>query len=233
MNHDHQRAPAHLQDEVWRRLCERQSPALASAMCREFRAGFARIGLDPQRMPRHAALSRRLFDECGWTIETVAGLIPVDEFFALLRDRRFPSPEWIRHPDDLEYTPAPDLFHDVFGHMPQLCAPAIREAIESLAERARGATPAELVLLERVYWFTIEFGLVREAGTTRALGAGLASSIAELTRALSEPSIDRPAFTFETACRTTFDPTHPQPVYFVASSMPGLAAELEQRARAG
>lgn len=233
MNSFHERAPAHLQDEVWRRLCERQSPALASAMCREFRAGFARIAFDPTRMPTHAELSRRLFDACGWNIETVPGLIPVDDFFALLRDRRFPSPEWIRHPDDLEYTPAPDLFHDVFGHLPQLCAPAIREAIEALAERARGATQSELVDIERVYWFTIEFGLVRESGEVRALGAGLASSIAELHRALFDPQVDRLAFTFETARKTAFDPTHPQLVYLVAPSVQGLAVELGRRAQAG
>jgi phenylalanine-4-hydroxylase len=202
-------------------------------MCREFCAGFARIDLDPRRMPRQAMLSTRLRDACGWTIETVPGLIPADEFFALLRERRFPSPDWIRHPDDLEYTPAPDLFHDVFGHLPQLCAPTISSAIEALAERARGTTPAELAEIERVYWFTIEFGLVREFGTQRALGAGLASSIAELTRALCDPGVERRAFTFESARRTTFDPTHPQPVYLVASSMPGLAAELDRRAQAG
>lgn len=233
MNHNHHRAPARLQNEVWRRLCERQSPALAGAMCREFLAGFARIDLDPSRMPRHAALSRRLSDACGWTIETVPGLIPARDFFALLRERRFPSPQWIRHPDDLEYTPEPDLFHDVFGHLPQLCAPALCGAIEALAERARTASSLELDELERVYWFTIEFGLVREGGSERALGAGLASSISELTRALCDPEVDRRAFTFEAARRTSFDPTRPQPVYLIASSIESLPAELCRRAKAG
>lgn len=233
MHPTHRQASDAQRDAVWRRLCARQRPALARGMCREFLEGLARVAFDPSHMPRHAALSRRLSDVCGWTIETVPGLIPARDFFALLRDRRFPSPDWIRHPDDLEYTPEPDLFHDVFGHVPQLASPTIVSALSAMAERARDASDTELAELERVYWFTIEFGLVREAGSVRALGAGLASSIAELERALHDTGVERRAFTFEGARRTLFDPTRPQPVYMVAACIPSLVAELETRAEAG
>lgn len=229
----HRQASDAQRDGVWRLLCERQRPAIERGMCREFVEGLGRVAFDPARMPRHAELSRTLFDVCGWRIETVPGLIPAREFFTLLRDRRFPSPDWIRHPDDLEYTPEPDLFHDVFGHVPQLASPSISSALAAMAERARDASDAELAELERVYWFTIEFGLVRESGSVRALGAGLASSIAELARALEDPAVERRAFTFEGARRTPFDPTAPQPVYMIAACIRSLVAEMETRAEAG
>ena len=160
-------------------------------MCRAFLDGALAVGLDPARLPSHGELSRKLFDACGWRIETVPGLIPAADFFALLRQRRFPSPDWIRHPDDLEYTPEPDAFHDLFGHVPQLGSPACVRVLEALADAARGAKEAEIAAIESVYWFTIEFGLVRDDGKVRALGAGLASSIAELDRALHASGIER------------------------------------------
>jgi phenylalanine-4-hydroxylase len=214
------RASRSERDLVWRTLFERQIGAVRRGMAREFLAGTGRAGLDPARMPRHGALSRRLARLCGWRIETVPGLIPVRDFVALLRDRHFPAPDWIRHPDDLLYTPAPDAFHDLFGHVPQLASRAFVPVLESLAARAEGASDAQLARIERVYWFTIEFGLARQEGGLRAMGPGLASSIAELDRALHGGNVLRRPFTVEAAERESFHSDRPQELYLVA---PGLA----------
>lgn len=222
----HRHASEHERDSVWRALCERQRPALERGMCREFQDGLRAIAIDPTRMPRHEELSKRLHTTCGWRIETVPGLIPADEFFALLRERRFPSPEWIRHPDDLEYTPEPDAFHDLFGHVPQLCSPQFTHVLDALADSARCASRAELDAIERVYWFTIEFGLVREDDGVRAIGAGLASSIAELDRALHASGIERRRFVASAARITPFFTDRPQELYLVADSLHELGREL-------
>jgi len=211
---------------VWRRLFERQGPAAERGMCAEFKRGLVAAGLEARRMPQHGALSRRLMNVCGWRIETVPGLIPARDFFALLRDRRFPSPDWIRHPDDLEYTPEPDAFHDLFGHVPQLVSPPFTRVLEHLAFAARRASDEELAEIERVYWFTIEFGLVREQSIVKAIGAGLASSIAELDRALHLESIERRRFVLTTARNVEFKTDHPQALYMVADSLDALAKDL-------
>lgn len=220
------RAPIERRDEVWRKLFERQSPAVKRGMCDEFRRGLAAAGLDATRMPRPDDVSRRLQDVCGWRIETVPGLIPARDFFTLLRDRRFPSPDWIRHPDDLEYTPEPDAFHDLFGHVPQLASPRYSAVLEHLAFAARSADDRELNEIARVYWYTIEFGLVRERDEVKALGAGLASSIAELERALHSPIVDRRRFGLFEARRTPFETDRPQTLYMIADSLDALAKSL-------
>jgi phenylalanine-4-hydroxylase len=226
MNERHRRAERGQRDEVWRTLCARQEPALERGMCSPFLEGVRALRLDRARLPRHAVLSKRLDDLCGWRIETVPGLIPARDFFALLRERRFPSPDWIRYPDDLEYTPEPDAFHDLFGHLPQLASPAISRLLDALADAARGATDAEIAVIERVYWFTIEFGLVRESSGVRALGAGLASSIAELERALHAPGLERRAFVLREATATPFVTDRPQELYLVTQDLGELATEL-------
>ncbi len=195
-------------------------------MAREFLEGMVRAGLDTTRLPRHRSLSRRLHDLCGWRIETVPGLIPVSDFFALLRERRFPSPDWIRHPEQLEYTPEPDAFHDLFGHVPQLVSPACTAVLETLADAARGASCARQAEVERVYWFTIEFGLVRQRGVVRALGAGLASSIAELDRALHARAVRRRPFALAEARRLRFVTDRPQELYLVSPPPAELATLL-------
>ncbi|MCY2961145.1 MAG: phenylalanine 4-monooxygenase [Planctomycetota bacterium] len=226
MHHDHRRASEDQRDLVWRTLVERQIGAVRSGMAREFLEGLERSALDPARMPRHASLSRKLEDLCGWRIETVPGLIPARDFFALLRDRRFPSPDWIRHPDDLEYTPEPDAFHDLFGHVPQLASSPYSDVLGRLADAARDASDAELAEVERVYWFTIEFGLVQEGAAVRALGAGLASSIAELERALRSPGVRRRPFLIQEARHQGFQTDQPQELYLVAPGLAALAASL-------
>jgi len=224
----HRRASSSQQDLVWRTLVERQVEAVRAGMAHEFLAGLDRVALDPSRLPRHGALSAKLRALCGWRIETVPGLIPPRDFFALLRDRRFPSPEWIRHPDDLEYTPAPDAFHDLFGHVPQLASEAFVAILARLADAAREASDFELAEIERVYWFTIEFGLVQQGHDVLAIGAGLASSIAELDRALHANSVRRQPFLTHEARRAHFETDRPQSLYMVAPGLKSLENSLAE-----
>lgn len=238
MHAAHRRASKDQQDRVWRTLVERQIGAVRAGMAREFLLGLELAQLDPARMPRHRDLSARLASLCGWRIETVPGLIPARDFFDLLRDRRFPSPEWIRHPDDLEYTPAPDAFHDLFGHVPQLASAEYCAILEELAAAARGSSDAELLEIERVYWFTIEFGLVQQGAEVRAMGAGLASSIAELDRALHAPHVRRRPFLIHEARLERFESDRPQELYLVAPGLAPLSASISalgsaNRRRAG
>jgi len=216
-------------DRVWRALFRRQLARLPGRMCAAFLDGFRAAALEPDRLPRHADLSRRLADRCGWRIETVPGLIPVRDFFALLRERRFPSPVWIRGASSLGYTPEPDAFHDLFGHVPQLAEPRFAGLLESLAARAEGAGERELAELERVYWFTIEFGLVRDDGAgVRAMGAGLASSLLELDRALVSREVRRLPFELVDARTRGFETDRPQETYLVAPSLGELARSLAE-----
>lgn len=210
------RAQRHL---VWRTLFVRQRPRLARAMCPEFLDGLRKSGLDETCAPDHRTLSRKLFDRCGWRIQTVPGLIPVTDFFASLRERRFPATAWLRHPENLEYTPEPDAFHDLFGHVPQLFVPAVSGFAEALAERARTADREELVRLERLYWFTIEFGLVEGKDSLRAYGAGLASSIRELVRARRCERVQREPLTLDLVRSRDFDSQNEQDVYAVVKDL--------------
>ena len=230
------RATTSQRNAVWSSLCRAQIPALERGLCRDFVDGAARAGLDPTRAPRLAQLSARLHNTCGWRIELVDGLIPAAEVFALLRERRFPAPDWLRHPNDLEYTPEPDMFHDVFGHVPQLAAPRIAACIDAIADRAAprhdGQDDERVVAAERLYWFTIEFGLVREGDTIRAWGAGLASSIAELDRALHAPDVTRSPFDADLAVSTPFTFDEQQTSYAVASSIETATASIAETAHA-
>lgn len=216
------RAEPAQRDAVWRALFQRQEPRLRGAMCSAFLDGLKLSGLEPGSFPDYDDLSRRLQESSGWRIEVVPGLMPVGDYFALLRERRFPATAWLRHPEQLEYTPEPDAFHDVFGHVPQLFVPELAELTCELAERAREATPHELVQLERLYWFTIEFGLVREGEDVRAYGAGLASSLAELQRALHAPEVRHVALAGDVAAASDFSSDVQQDVYAVAPSLRSL-----------
>lgn len=232
MKHLDRRASPSEENSVWQALFTRQLPALRRDMCAEFRAGFELCRFDPARLPRHAQLSRQLYSVSGWKIETVPGLIPAREFFALVRERRFPSSEWIRHPSELEYTSAPDAFHDLLGHLPQLCAGEFAPLIEALAWDAVGVDDERIAELERLYWYTVEFGLVREHGELRAYGAGLASSIHELDRALRAPDVQRKPFDAESARLRGFESQREQDLYLVGASLEDLATQLRSSALA-
>jgi phenylalanine-4-hydroxylase len=159
---------------------------LPGRACNAYMNGQEALQIEPGRIPDLSNLSRRLNDQTGWTVANVPGLIHEKDFFTLLSERKFPSTNYVRGRDELDYTPAPDCFHDMFGHMPMLTQPDFADFYQLFGQAALNAEGADRPRLERFHWFTVEFGLIREQGEKRIFGAGIVSSNEEVTHALSD-----------------------------------------------
>ncbi len=219
--------------KVWDILFARQVPYLGSRIVSPFVAGISALGLDAPGIPELAALNARLTPLSGWTLMPVAGIVPDAAFFAMLATRMFPIGNFIRGADSLDYLEEPDCFHDIFGHVPMLGCLAIgrlMQAIGKLGVEAIAAGHGDAIA--RLYWHSVEFGLARENGEVRILGAGLASSFGEAHVAL-EADLPRPRFTLRDAANTPYRNDRFQPLYFVADSLDEVAAELEALDLAG
>ncbi len=212
---------------VWDTLFARQVPYLGSRIVAPFLDGLPKLGLDQPGIPDLDRLNGRLDPLTGWRLVSVAGIVPDGAFFAMLRDRRFPVGNFIRAADSLDYLEEPDCFHDIFGHVPMLAEPAVARLMEALGRLGVEAVAAGLgEPMSRLYWHTVEFGLAREDGVTKILGAGLASSFGEAHVAL-EADVPRPCFTLGAAANTPYRNDRFQPLYFVSDSLEGSAAALE------
>ena len=183
--------------ETWQILVERQMEQLPGRACEAYMRGQDVLGLEGDRIPDLADLSRRLNEETGWEVANVPGLIHEKNFFSLLSQRKFPSTNYVRGREELDYTPAPDCFHDIFGHMPMLTQPEFADFYQLYGQAAQNAEGADRPRLERFHWFTVEFGLIQEQEEKRIFGAGIVSSNEEVTHALSDEVTLHP-----------FDPEH-------------------------
>ncbi|PSQ79030.1 MAG: phenylalanine 4-monooxygenase [Bacteroidetes bacterium QS_1_63_11] len=183
--------------ETWQILVERQMGQLPGRACEAYMRGQEVLQLEADRIPDLANLSRRLNEETGWTVANVPGLIHEKDFFSLLSQRKFPSTNYVRGRDELDYTPAPDCFHDIFGHMPMLTQPDFADFYQLYGRAAQNAEGADRPRLERFHWFTVEFGLIQEQGEKRIFGAGIVSSNEEVMHARSDEVTLHP-----------FDPEH-------------------------
>ena len=219
--------------KVWDLLFARQVPYLGSRIVAPFLAGIPMLGLDAPGIPELGALNARLTPLSGWTLVPVAGIVPDAAFFAMLATRHFPIGNFIRGADSLDYLEEPDCFHDIFGHVPMLASPAIgrlMQALGTLGVEAIAAGHGETIA--RLYWYSVEFGLAREDGEVKILGAGLASSFGEAHVAI-EADLPRPRFTLRDAATTPYRNDRFQPLYFVSDSLDAVAAELEALDLAG
>ncbi len=227
---------AHLTAEehgVWDLLFARQVPYLGTRIVAPFLAGITLLGLDTPGIPELKALNARLTPLSGWTLVPVAGIVPDAAFFAMLSERHFPIGNFIRGADSLDYLEEPDCFHDIFGHVPMLASPAIGRLMQALGKLGVEAIAAgHGDTIARLYWYSVEFGLAREDGEVRILGAGLASSFGEAHVAI-EADLPRPRFTLRGAATTPYRNDIFQPLYFVSDSLEGVAAELEALDLAG
>lgn len=213
--------------EVWDTLFARQVPYLGTRIVSPFLAGIPKLGLDAPGIPELGALNARLTPLSEWSLVSVAGIVPDAAFFAMLAERKFPIGNFIRSADSLDYLEEPDCFHDIFGHVPMLASPAIGRLMEALGKLGVAAIAAgEGDAIARLYWHSVEFGLAREAGEVKILGAGLASSFGEAHVAL-EADLPRPRFTLKDAANTPYRNDRFQPLYFVADSLEEVATELE------
>ncbi len=210
---------------LYRRLFERQSKLVARYACPEWIAAIA--GLDAAReIPKFEAVSKSLKNRTGWEIVAVPGLIPDDAFFTHLANRRFPVTVWLRRPEEFDYIVEPDVFHDFFGHVPLLFD---RTYADHLHEYGKGGLKAmrldAVKMLARLYWFTIEFGLMKTPAGVRAYGAGLLSSGGELAYCVDDARPRRLPFDLERIMRTEYLIDRYQDTYFVIDSFEYLMRE--------
>lgn len=204
---------------VWDLLFERQVAMLPGRASEAFLRGMDVLRIDKPGIPDFADLNRRLMAATGWQVVAVPGLVPDDVFFDHLANRRFVSGNFIRQPDQLDYLREPDVFHDVFGHVPMLADPVFADYMQAYGQGGlRSLGFGALDKLARLYWYTVEFGLVREAGGLRIYGAGIVSSYGESIFALDDASPNRIGFDLERIMRTDYRIDDYQQNYFVIDS---------------
>lgn len=208
---------------TWKTLFERQTQLLPGRACDEFVQGMRDLPIGPEQIPDFRRLSEVLMKRTGWQVVAVPGLVPDEVFFEHLANRRFPSGQFIRKPHELDYLEEPDVFHDVFGHVPMLMNPVIADYIQAYGEGGlRAQRLGKLAQLARVYWYTVEFGLVQQADGLRIYGAGIASSYTESVFALDDASPNRIRFNLERVMRTHYRIDDFQESYFVIKHLDEL-----------
>ncbi|MBO9697722.1 MAG: phenylalanine 4-monooxygenase [Sphingopyxis sp.] len=205
---------------MWDRLFARQSDMLPGRASDAFLRGIDVLRLEKPGIPDYRELNARLMAATGWQVIAVPGLVPDDVFFDHLANRRFPAGNFIRTPQQLDYLQEPDVFHDVFGHVPMLADPVFADYMVAYGEGGlRSLKFDALKQLARLYWYTVEFGLIREAGELRIYGAGIVSSFAESVFALDSDSPNRIGFDLARVMRTDYRIDDFQQNYFVIDSL--------------
>lgn len=209
--------------DVWNTLFARQSEMLPGRASEAFLRGLDVLRLSKPGIPDFEELSERLRALTGWSVVAVPGLVPDDVFFDHMANRRFVAGNFIRKPDQLDYLQEPDVFHDVFGHVPMLADPVFADYLAAYGRGGqRAGSLGALKKLARLYWYTVEFGLVEEAGGLRIYGSGIVSSRAESVFALDDPSPNRIAFDLKRVMRTEYRIDDFQQTYFVIPSFEEL-----------
>jgi len=204
--------------EVWATLFRRQREVLKGRACNEFLENQERFGMTPDAIPKFQDLNKVLKAGTDWEIVGVEGLLPDEIFFDHLANRRFPVTWWIRKPEQLDYLSEPDLFHDLFGHVPMLLNPVFADYVQAYG---RGGVKAHklgadaLMKLTRLYWYTVEFGLIDTPEGVRIYGSGIVSSKGESIHSLESASPNRIGFDLERIMRTKYKIDTYQQTYFV------------------
>lgn len=212
--------------ETWKLLYERQFNIMPGRACDEFFAGIKALDIDKTQIPDFKDLSKKLKVLTGWEVVAVEGLIPNLPFFKLLSERKFPAGNFIRRRDQMDYIEEPDVFHDVFGHVPLLANPVFADYLEDYGRGGlRAGDFGTIDNLARLYWFTVEFGLMKTAKGLRIYGAGILSSPGETVFALEDPSPNRIAFDLKRVMQTLYRVDDYQQTYFVIESIEKLFKE--------
>jgi phenylalanine-4-hydroxylase len=215
------------QHALWSRLLERQLAMVKRHGAPQVLAGLTHLSLDG-RIPRFDAASRALRRATGWRIVAVPGLIPEAQFFAHLAERHFPVTVWLRTPQEIDYLAEPDVFHDFFGHVPLLCDPVFADFVQAYGAAGRKAAAlGGLKMLARLYWYCVEFGLIKTGRTEtrpelKAYGAGILSSAGETAFSIEDPRPHRIEFELERVMRTDYLIDAYQQTYFVVDSFEQL-----------
>ena len=220
--------------QAWGILYEKRMRELRHNGAELFLSGAEAIGLNQHQVPDLRDVNARLAKRTGWQAVAVGGFIPAGDFFACLSERRFPTTVTVRPLDSLDYIPEPDIFHDVFGHVPLHADPVFADFLQRFgAVATRAQTEEQTTWMARLFWFTVEFGLIREADGLKVYGSGLISSAADSANALSDQCTRLP-FELDAVINQHFDIDHLQDTLFVVSSFDQLFAavtEMEKRLR--
>jgi phenylalanine-4-hydroxylase len=213
---------------VWSTLYERRLPALRETACSAFLDGLDHIGLDASHVPDLTDVNARLKPMTGWQAMPVPGYIPAKDFFFSLSERKFPTTITVRPLNQIDYLPEPDIFHDVFGHVPLHAHPVFANFLAQYGQTAYHThNEQELLELARLFWFTVEFGLIREKGQIKLFGSGLMSSIGEGPHALSD-KVEKRDFDLHTVVNTPFEIDHYQPILYVIDSFEQLYEAVKE-----
>ncbi|HEY3730451.1 MAG TPA: phenylalanine 4-monooxygenase [Steroidobacteraceae bacterium] len=209
---------------IWAALYSRQIVLIEHYAAPEFLAGVRALNASPTRIPRFEEANRVLQASTGWHIVAVPGLIPEEKFFDHLAQRRFPVTVWIRRREELDYLVEPDVFHDFFGHVPLLTNPVFARFMQAYGEAGPKAiaTPGGLRMLARLYWYMVEFGLIRGASGLRVYGSGILSSKGETVYSIESPLPQRVPFDLVRVMRTDYRIDDFQRTYFVLESFEQL-----------
>lgn len=212
---------------VWKTLFERQMNILPHAASKAFLEGLPRVNFSADRIPEFEETDACLAQQTGWTLAAVPGIVEDDLFFQLMAQKRFPATTWLRKMAQLDYLEEPDMFHDVFAHVPLLTNQSFVDFLAALSQLGLvySGNPWAIELLSRIYWFTVEFGLIREAEGLRIYGAGILSSFGETTYSLGEQPQHLP-FDVVAILQTPYRKDTFQTVYFVIDSYEQLYESL-------
>ena len=207
---------------VWSELYERQIKIIQGRVCQEFLDGLDMLNLPTDRIPQPAEVSKSLYARTGWQVEPVPALINFDRFFRLLAERKFPAASFIRTHEEMDYLQEPDIFHEIFGHTAMLTHQAFGDFTEAYGKAGVRASKEERVFLARLYWFTVEFGLLQTNDGARIYGGGIASSPGETIYSLESDEPLRRPFDPIDALRTPYRIDIYQTVYYVLDRMNDL-----------
>lgn len=220
------------QHGLWAELVRRRMPQLREHACQEYLDGFQQIGLREDTIPNLAEVNRRLGPRTGWNATAVSGFLPPDAFFEMLAARQFPTTTWLRGRDSLEYTPEPDIFHDVFGHVPMHAHPVFADFLQHYGRVCAALTDKEaLERMGRLFWFTVEFGVIRQGGAIKLYGSGLISSHGESNQVIHGGPEIRP-FNLDQVLDQKFLVSEMQKVLYAVESFDEIyeaAQEAERR----
>jgi phenylalanine-4-hydroxylase len=218
------------QHEIWTELCGRRMTQLHDHACAEYLEGMQAINLQLDQMPDFRRINKLLTPRTGWQLTAVSGFMPGEAFFEMLAARQFPTTTWIRGRDSLEYTPEPDIFHDVFGHVPMHAHPVFADFLQQYGELCARLTDKEtLERIGRLFWYTVEFGVIRQQGKIKLYGSGLISSNGESTHVIQGKTEIRD-FDLDTVLNTTVKVDEFNPVLYAIESFDQIYEAMQEAA---
>ena len=215
------------ENEIWHDLITRQIPLVQNRACDEYIRGIHLLNLSHDKIPQCPEISKVLKETTGWSLEPVPALIPFDQFFNLLANKKFPAATFIRRREELDYLQEPDIFHEIFGHCPLLTNQAYADFAHTYGKLGVNATHEERVMLAKLYWFTIEFGLIKTKSGLRIYSGGILSSQEETTYCLESSIPKRMPLDVLEVLRTPYRIDIKQPIYYIIENFDMLFRLIE------